>query len=83
MTTSEWLQRAATWWTFFRISVEERLVYRVDYAFGTLLRFLPIITQIFLWWTIFESASATSQSSANRAARHRRRNPASGEYRQR
>lgn len=53
-------QRAMTWWTFFRISIEERLVYRVDYVIGTLLRFLPIITQIFLWWTIFESARAAS-----------------------
>lgn len=51
----EWLERAKSWWIFFRISVEERLVYRVDYMLGTLLRFLPIITQIFLWWTIFES----------------------------
>ena len=52
-----------TWWTFFRISVEERLVYRVDYALGTLLRFLPIITQIFLWSTIFESGRATTGPS--------------------
>ena len=49
-----WTENWPTWWTFFRISIEERLVYRVDYALGTLMRFLPIITQIFLWWTIFE-----------------------------
>ncbi len=57
-------QRAMTWWTFFRISVEERLVYRVDYVIGTLLRFLPIVTQIFLWWTIFESAHAASSDGS-------------------
>jgi ABC-2 type transport system permease protein len=63
MNNPEWIERLATWWTFFRISVEERLVYRVDYAMGTLLRFLPIITQIFLWWTIFESAAAAHSQS--------------------
>ena len=47
--------RAQTWWTILRIALEERLVYRGDFALGTLMRFLPIITQIFLWWAIFES----------------------------
>ena len=47
--------RAHTWWTILRIALEERLIYRGDFALGTLMRFLPIITQIFLWWAIFES----------------------------
>ncbi len=55
--TGTWLQRVMTWWIFFRISIEERLVYRVDYVIGTLLRFLPIVTQIFLWMAIFDAAS--------------------------
>lgn len=63
--TGSWTQQALTWWTFFRISVEERLVYRVDYVMGTLLRFLPIITQIFLWSTIFESARGSSDDPAS------------------
>lgn len=46
---------ALTWWTILRIALEERLVYRGDFALGTLMRFLPIITQIFLWWAIFQS----------------------------
>jgi ABC-2 type transport system permease protein len=46
--------RLATWWTVFRISVEERLVYRGDFALGTLMRFLPIVTQIFLWAAVFD-----------------------------
>lgn len=45
--------RALTWWTIVRICLEERLVYRGDFALGTLMRFLPIITQIFLWSAIF------------------------------
>ena len=51
--------RVKTSWTIFRISLEERLVYRGDFALGTLMRFLPIITQIFLWYAIFEAVEAS------------------------
>jgi len=44
-----------TWWTILRICIEERLVYRGDFALGTLMRFLPIVTQIFLWGAIFQA----------------------------
>jgi ABC-2 type transport system permease protein len=47
--------RGWTWWTILRISLEERLVYRGDFALGTLMRFLPIVTQIFLWGAIFQA----------------------------
>lgn len=50
--------RAATWWTILRICIEERLVYRGDFALGTLMRFLPIITQIFLWTAVFAAAGS-------------------------
>lgn len=49
------LARVATWWMILRICLEERLVYRGDFALGTLMRFLPIVTQIFLWYAVFES----------------------------
>ncbi|MGH7193479.1 MAG: ABC transporter permease, partial [Candidatus Saccharimonadales bacterium] len=48
------------WCTILRISLEERLVYRGDFALGTLMRFLPIITQIFLWRAIFEANQESS-----------------------
>lgn len=48
--------RAGVWWTILRICVEERLVYRGDFALGTLMRFLPIITQTFLWTAVFVGA---------------------------
>ena len=51
--------RAVSWWTILRIALEERLVYRGDFALGTLMRFLPIITQIFLWWAVFDSVGGT------------------------
>jgi len=50
------LARAATWWTILRISIEERLIYRGDFALSTLMRFLPIVTQIFLWGAVFSAA---------------------------
>lgn len=50
--------RVQTWWTILRICIEERLVYRGDFALGTLMRFLPIITQIFLWTAVFAAASS-------------------------
>ncbi len=43
-------------WCILRTSIEERLVYRADFAFATLVRFLPIITQIFLWSAIYQAA---------------------------
>ena len=48
--------RTLTWWTILRICIEERLVYRGDFALGTLMRFLPIVTQIFFWGAIFAAA---------------------------
>ncbi len=48
--------RVTTWWIILRISFEERLVYRGDFALGTLMRFLPVVTQIFLWAAVFDGA---------------------------
>ncbi len=48
--------RTLTWWTILRICIEERLVYRGDFALGTLMRFLPIVTQVFFWGAIFAAA---------------------------
>jgi ABC-2 type transport system permease protein len=53
------IARATTWWTILRICLEERLVYRGDFALGTLMRFLPIVTQIFLWGAIFTASGKT------------------------
>ena len=58
------VDRLNTWWIVFRISLEERLVYRGDFALGTLMRFLPIITQIFLWSAIFETMNRSGESAS-------------------
>jgi ABC-2 type transport system permease protein len=55
--------RALTWWTILRICLEERLVYRGDFWLGTLMRFLPIVTQIFLWGAVFAGIGAAATSA--------------------
>lgn len=54
-----------TWWTFFLIALNERLVYRGDFMLGTLMRFLPTLTQIFLWWAIFDVISAQPREQSD------------------
>src|SRR4051812_3105224 len=54
------IARVQTWWIILRICIEERLVYRGDFWLGTLMRFLPIVTQIFLWGAVFEGMAAAS-----------------------
>jgi ABC-2 type transport system permease protein len=53
------IHRCSAWWIILRISIEERLVYRGDFALSTLARFLPIVTQIFLWGAIYDSLNAS------------------------
>jgi len=62
------LSRTATYWTILRISVEERLIYRGDFALGTLMRFLPIVTQMFLWWAVFDGAFGSGRGGTEKIA---------------
>ena len=41
----------------FRASLSERMAYRGDFLFGTLLRFFPMVTTILLWQAIYAGAS--------------------------
>jgi len=50
---SSWVQSWRVNMFILRTCIEERLVYRADFALGTLFRFLPIMTKIFLWGAIF------------------------------
>lgn len=43
------------WFTMLAICLEERLVYRGDFVLGTAMRFLPIVTQVFLWTAVFQA----------------------------
>jgi ABC-2 type transport system permease protein len=46
----------------FRASLVERLTYRGDFLFGTLLRFLPMLTTILLWSAIYAGAGKKTLS---------------------
>ena len=62
------IARVQTWWIILRICLEERLVYRGDFWLGTLMRFLPIVTQIFLWSAVFEGMRATNAGAKEQIA---------------
>lgn len=59
------MSKLLTWWTILRICLEERLVYRGDFALGTLVRFLPFVTQVFLWGAIFAANGDRSIAGYN------------------
>jgi len=54
------------YWYILKASIAERLTYRGDFAFSTFVRFLPIVTQIFLWSAIFnaDNTNGTAQRGA-------------------
>lgn len=54
--------RFRTWWTIFRVSLDERFIYRGDFMLGTLMRFLPMVPQFFLWSALFASRGETRAS---------------------
>jgi ABC-2 type transport system permease protein len=49
------------YWNIFRASLTERLAYRADFFLSTLLRFLPMLTTILLWYAIFEAAGSQTR----------------------
>lgn len=59
-----WMEAIQTRWMITKTAIAERLAYRGDFALGTLMRFLPIVTQIFLWWAIFQSLSPSDPEKA-------------------
>jgi ABC-2 type transport system permease protein len=60
------LARAQIWWTILQMCVAERLAYRGDFILGTTMRFLPIVTQLFLWTAIFSAASTGTMAGFTR-----------------
>lgn len=49
------------YWRIFRISLIERMVYRGDFFLGTVLRFLPLVTTILLWFQVYGDDSPSKQ----------------------
>jgi ABC-2 type transport system permease protein len=62
-TRAPWARKLHTWWIVLRISMEERLVYRGDFALGTLMRFLPLVTQVFLWGAVFQAVGSGNEQA--------------------
>ena len=56
--------RLRIWGKILSTSLSERLVYRGDFALGTFMRFLPIVTQIFLWSAVFEAINSGGQGAS-------------------
>jgi ABC-2 type transport system permease protein len=54
--TSAWSLR----WCVLRTAISERLTYRGDFVLGTLVRFLPIVTQVFLWTAVYGASDGQS-----------------------
>ena len=52
-------------WCILRTSIEERLANRGDFVFATLVRFLPIITQVFLWGAIYQATGPSDSKVIN------------------
>ena len=54
------------WTTMLSISVADRLAHRGDFLVGTIFRFLPIVTQIFLWTAVFSAAGSNAIAGYSR-----------------
>lgn len=52
-------------WVILKTCVSERFVYRGDFAFATLLRFMPIVTQVFLWSAIYAAGTSSETKVLN------------------
>ncbi|CAN5169189.1 ABC-2 family transporter protein [soil metagenome] len=47
------IQRLRKYFKIMRVSLNERLTYRLDFILSTFLRFLPMVTTILLWRAVF------------------------------
>ena len=56
------LSTAYKYSNIFRASIKERMAYRGDFLLGTLLRFLPMVTTILLWRSVYASSGQSSQA---------------------
>ncbi|MEK6233339.1 MAG: ABC-2 family transporter protein [Planctomycetales bacterium] len=65
---ARWRAEIRAQWTILKICLEERLVYRGDFALGTLMRFLPVVTQIFLWAAVFQALRSGAEDGVIRGA---------------
>jgi len=55
---SERRSRMAKYRAIFRVSLSERMTYRLDFLVSTVFRFLPMVTTILLWQAIYQGAGS-------------------------
>jgi ABC-2 type transport system permease protein len=46
------------YFTVFSVAISDRLTYRTDFLFATLMRFLPLVSIAFLWTAIFRGSAS-------------------------
>jgi ABC-2 type transport system permease protein len=46
------------YWTILTTRTQEDMTYRMNYVFGAVFRFLPLVTTIFLWYAIYQARLA-------------------------
>ena len=51
------------YFNIYRVSLIERLAYRGDFFFGTVLRFLPMVTTILLWEAVYTGAAQSGKKT--------------------
>jgi|SRR5208283_4975419 len=59
-------QTVRKYFRIFRVSLVERMTYRLDFVFGTILRFLPVVTTILLWRAIYAGAAPGDSDDPSR-----------------
>src|SRR4051812_7010546 len=62
---------ARKYFKIFRASLVERMTYRGDFLFGTLMRFLPLVTTILLWEAIYRGVPGTTLGGKDAAFTYR------------
>lgn len=46
------------YFNLFRVSLVERMTYRIDFLLGTVLRFLPVLTTVLLWEAVYRGSGS-------------------------
>jgi ABC-2 type transport system permease protein len=53
-----WFHPLRKYGTVFSVALSDRLTYRTDFLFATLMRFLPLVSIAFLWTAIFKGSGS-------------------------
>ncbi len=54
------------YWVILSTRTQEDMIYRANYVFGAVFRFLPLVTTIFLWYAVYQARKAGGAPSSIR-----------------